>query len=362
MDLKEKYTDPKYHAAFTGKNKFINAIKNENKDNYKKIYIYSKIDKTLKGIDSYSLHKPTRKTKVFRRIYAEGIGDIFQIDLVDIKKHIGENDGFRYIITIIDVFSKKAWAFKSIQKTGETLFNILKPFFAKNKCKQVSWDKGSEFYNEKVLKLLKQKKIGHFSVTTKRKAAIVERFNRTLKTRMFRSFTSRGNNRWIDILDDLVKGYNNTKHRSIGLAPNEVNSENEYQVKKKLYPAIIKKRNLVKPFFKVGDTVRIATKKQTFQKGYEQTFSYLVYKISKIKYTYPITYEITDFKDKVVKKTFYKNDLQIVDKTDNIWPINKVLGRKKVRGKIQRQVNFFGYPEDVTYWIPESQLFNNYAH
>ena len=360
MDLKRKYTNPKYHAAFTGKNTFTSAIKNDNPSVYKKKKLYSKIDKTLKSTDSYTLHKPTRNTKVYRRTYSKGIGDIFQIDLVDLKKHVSENDDFRYIITIIDVFSKKAWAFKSKTKTGESLHSILKPFFDENKPNFVCWDKGSEFYNKKVLDMLKKNGIQHYSVSTPQKAAIVERFNRSLKGRMFRAFTSKGSNRWVDILPDLIKGYNNTKHRSIGMTPNQVNSENENIVKKKLYPAIIKKKYLVKPVFKVGDSVRLKSQKSIFQKAYEQSWSYLVYEVSKVKLnTYPITYKLKDFNGTNLNRTFYKEDLQKVDKSDDIWPIKEVLQQKTTKGKTSYLVNFMGYPDDLTYWIPQSQLFNN---
>ena len=73
-----------------------------------------------------------------------------------------------------------------------------------------------------------------------RKCAIVERFNRTLKTRMYRTFTARGGHKWIDILEDLVNGYNNTRHSSTKFAPNDVNEENEHYVRENLYPQIKK--------------------------------------------------------------------------------------------------------------------------
>ena len=57
------------------------------------------------------------------------------------------------------------------------------------------------------------------------KAAVVERFNRTLKTKMFRYFTHVNTRRYLDVLDDLLHSYNNTHHRSIGMAPSEVNAE-----------------------------------------------------------------------------------------------------------------------------------------
>jgi len=68
------------------------------------------------------------------------------------------------------------------------------------------------------------------------KAAVVERFDRTLKEKMFRYFTYANTRRHLDVLDDLVHSYNNTHHRSIGMAPFEVNKDNEDIVRARLYP------------------------------------------------------------------------------------------------------------------------------
>ena len=81
--------------------------------------------------------------------------------------------------------------------------------------------------------LLKKHNIRYFSVFSDRKCAIVERFNRTLKTKMYRSFTARGSHKWIDVLQELDSGYNKNKHSSTKFAPNEVNDKNEHTVRKK---------------------------------------------------------------------------------------------------------------------------------
>ena len=120
-----------------------------------------------------------------------------------------------------------------------------------------------------------------------------------------------------------------------------------------------KKKVHTKAFFKVGDTVRLKTKKTTFQKGYEQTFSYEVFEIHEIKDTYPVTYAIKDYKGEMIQGSFYRRELQLVDKSDNIWPINKVLNSRKRRGHTEYLVNFVGYPETLTEWIPQNQLFDN---
>ena len=354
MDYKRLYSDPKFSAAFSGKNRFISAIRAQNRNVKRK-----DVEKSLRSIDSYSLHKPLKRPKLFRRIFSKGINYIFQIDLIDMTKFEKENEGYRWFITIIDTFSKKAWAFKMQRKSGNAIVTVMQPFLEENKPSKIEFDQGKEFYNRPFLNLLKRLKIKYFSVYSDKKCAIVERFNRTLKTRMYRSFTSRGSKRWIDILQDLVDGYNDSIHRSIGFKPNDVNKRNEHLVRRILYPKIVKKKRYTKPVFNVGDTVRIAKKRKTFQKGYEQTYSYEVYEIVKVKNTYPVTYGIKDYKGEHIKGSFYKSELELVDKSDDIWPVNEVLNTRKRRGQTEYLVNFVGYPENLTQWIPQNQLFNN---
>ena len=354
MDIKKLYSDPKFPGSFSGKERFIKAVKSRNSSVKRK-----DIEAALRSIDTYSLHKPLKRPKLFRRIYSKGIKYQYQIDLVDMSKFEKENDGYRWFITIIDIFSKKAWAFKLKRKTANDIVKVMKPFLEKNRPTKIEFDQGKEFYNKPFLDLLKKLKIIHFSVYSDYKCAIVERFNRTLKTIMSRSFTSRGNHRWVDILKDLVDGYNNTKHSSTGFKPNEVNEENEIEVKENLYPKINKEKQHTKVVFKLGDTVRLAKKKKTFQKGYEQTYSYEVFEIDEIKNTYPVTYGIKDYKGERIEGSFYKSELELVDKSDDIWPINTIVRSRKFRGKTEYLVNFLGYPESLTQWIPQNQLFNN---
>ena len=81
------------------------------------------------------------------------------------------------------------------------------------------FDEGKEFYNVGVRELLKSRNVHYISTQSDKKAAIVERFNRTLKTKMEKYFYSKGTRNWID----LTKNYNNTKHSSIHMKPKDVN-------------------------------------------------------------------------------------------------------------------------------------------
>ena len=104
------------------------------------------------------------------------------------------------------------------------------------------------------------------------KAAVVERMNRTLKSKLYRYFTSVNSLHYIDILQDIVDSYNNTYHRSIGRTPATISLLNVGQVRRKLYGKI--ERSKPKHFkFKVGNHVRLSLYKQLFKKGYKMNWT-----------------------------------------------------------------------------------------
>ena len=121
--------------------------------------------------------------------------------------------------------------------------------------------------------LLKKHGVKHYSTLSEKKASIVERFNRTLKTRMYRAFSEQGHYRWLDILSGLVKAYNDTVHRTIGMRPRQVNDSNEHIVLEQIRKNTTRKRNVVNkhPKFKVGDHVTISKYKMVLQKATRPT-------------------------------------------------------------------------------------------
>ena len=218
--------------------------------------------------------------------------------------------------------------------------------------KLAQFDDGKEFYNVGVKSLLESHNIKYFSTLSDKKAAIVERFNRTLKTAMWKYFYSKGTRKWIDILDELVYNYNNTKHSTILMKPSKVSKSNEDEVWTTLYGHNYGDLPLLK--LKVGETVRISKYKSTFTKGYEANFTEELFKISKVIRGDPTVYEITDLEGEPIIGKFYEEELSAVDKKDDTYKVEKILRRKKVRGKKMVLVKWLGYDS----WIPERDIQN----
>ena len=174
----------------------------------------------------------------------------------------------------------------------------------------VQFDDGKEFYNVGVKRLLEGKGVRYFSTKSDKKAAVVERFNRTLKTMMWKYFYKNKTYNWLDVLDKLTDNYNNTKHRSIGMKPIEVNEENEFEVWKKLFGG---KRDLRTPEYKVGDSVRIHKYKSIFSKGYEPNFTSEVFKVKSVLRGDPNTYVLEDLEEEPIIGKFYEQELSKIN-------------------------------------------------
>ena len=213
-------------------------------------------------------------------------------------KYNNKNKGYYWILTAVEILNRYAFTkpvyrkdSKNMTKAVELLLDKFKKSFGKYPD-VAQFDDGKKFYNVGVRDLLKSYNVNYFSTKSEKTAAIVERFNRTLKTIMRKYFYSKGTYNWVDVLDELTENYNSTKHGSILMKPADVNKFNENLVWVTLYGSAVGKPPL--PKFRVGDTVRVSKYKSIFGKGYEANFTEEIFKISKVLRGDPNMYEIED--------------------------------------------------------------------
>ena len=301
------------------------------------------------------LHRPVRKRFPKRYVFVRNVDDIYGADLVDMRALAKQNQNFRYILMVIDVFSKFGWAIPLKTKTGVVVSEALGRIFKKNRCKKLWVDLGGEFYNKNVDKLLKKYKIEIYSTGNDEKCSVIERWNRTIKSQLFKYFTANGTHKYIDVLPFLIKKYNNTRHRSIGMTPLEARKpENHDHVFRHLYEDKMKEMGDQKPKFKKGMNVRLAVKKDLFEKSYIINWTDKIYSVKRVLATRPITYIVEDDKGKEHKGTFYEQELQQV-KTD-VFRIQKILRYKKIKGERYAFVRWMDYDSSYNSWIPVKDL------
>lgn len=271
----------------------------------------AKIKEILQKQNIYSLHHPSYHTFERRRVYIHSIDEQWQADLVDMQQYKKENNNFNYILTVIDCFSKYAWCIPLKNKMGKEIINAFTDLFKNRKPKKLQTDKGKEFVMKNVQVFLKSHEIHWFSSESELKAQIVERFNRTIKEKLWKHFTYNNTKRWIDVLPSLVDNYNKSYHRSIKMKPIEASrKENENRVYKNLFPDI--HSQTTKHKFNVGDLVRINKKKSVFDKGYLPNYTTEIFQIATVKQTTPITYELSDKSGELIIGAFYEKELSKV--------------------------------------------------
>ena len=184
------------------------------------------------GTGRYTLHKPARIHFNRRRVVVGGRLRQWQADLVDLWNLKNDNDGTTFLLTVIDVYSKMVWSITLKKKSATSLVTALKSKFTKGWPRTLQIDKGLEFLNRFVQALITTTAYITSPLTTRRRrrASPKERFNRTLKTRMWRCLTKHQTWRYVVVLQDFVRSYNDTPHRSIGMAPSQVNAKNQEEV------------------------------------------------------------------------------------------------------------------------------------
>ena len=242
--------------------------------------------------DTYTLHKPVRYRFKRRHVVVGGQNQQWQADLVDVSNLKKHNDGTKFLLTVIDVFSKQAWCIPLKNKAAVSVMNTFKQLLVKVIPVILQTDKGTEFFNRSLHNLLKEHGIQHFSTHNEEtKASVVERFNRTLKTRMWRYFTKHQTLTYIDKLPAFLHLYNNTYHRSIAMTPYQVNSANQEVVWQRLYGG---EASEVKPKLQVGDSVRISKIKRRFKKGYLPNWTEEIFSILKVHRSNPPVYRLSE--------------------------------------------------------------------
>ena len=125
------------------------------------------------------MHKPVIKKFKKRKVYVNGIDEIWAADLVDMQAFSEFNDGIKYLLAIIDVFSKFGWMVPLKDKTGKSVATALKGVFTDRQPEKMWVDKGKEFYNRDVQKLVEL-----YSTENEEKSSVIERWNRTMKEKM----------------------------------------------------------------------------------------------------------------------------------------------------------------------------------
>ena len=373
--LSKLYFNPSNEAGYGGVGKL------QKKSNLK----LKNVSNWLEGQESYTLHKPIKYKFERRRTIVARPFDQAQMDLLDMSAYKNKNKGTKFLLVIVDIFSKYCWVRPLKNKTGEVVLKglefVLKDKYGK-RIKSIQSDKGTEFLNRKVQSFLQKKNIGFFTSENEDiKCSIVERLNRTLQTKLYRYLTSENTESYLDVLQKIVEGYNNSNHSTTGFSPKEVAEHvvsktplpggktlediwhRVYKRKKSYWKPNIsaslylknKKKGSIHHSLKKGDYVRINKTRKVFKKGYLPGWSRELFIVQEIVLSTPITFKIKDLKEEKIKGNFYKEELQKV-KPPSFYNIEKVLKTQKTKEGKRYLVKWTGYGPEHNSWITEKNL------
>ena len=277
---------------------------------------------------SQELNKPTINKFPRQKIIVNHINEIHSTDLVDMSQYSKINEGYKYIFTNIDVFSKIAYAFPLKSKKIQDIKPCFEKIFEKNKPKYIWSDKGPAFLSKEMQQFFKDNNVKIYHTNSHLKAVVIERFNRSLRELMMKEFVKNNNTIWYNILPKLIKIYNNRYHSTIKMKPIEVNKNNEKYIKENIYTYDKTSKN---PKFKINDLVRISLKtRKIFDKPSSNIkWSEELFKIHSINKSNVITYKIKDLNDEIIEDIFYEKELQKSKNTSQVYIIEKIIKKKQ---------------------------------
>lgn len=356
LDIHKIYYDVSHPAGYSSLGKLSAAMKNTlSKEETKK---------WLESQDTYTLHKPIHRKFPRNKYILSNMYELWQADLSDMRSYSEHNDGNKYILCVIDVFSKYAFARAIKNKNSITIKKSFQEIFQEAKVtpRHLQSDKGTEFMSKDVQYFFKSNNVNYYTTNNPDiKASIVERFQRTLKMKMWRYFTHNNTYRYIDILQDLIHSYNHSVHRSIKMRPCDVNFNNIMTVWRNLYEEKGNKEKTgknSKPKFSVGDYVRITKYKHIFQKGYETNWSDEIFVITTIIERLPWrVYTLQDLQNESIIGTFYEKELQkVIYDTTTKHKIDKIIRTRYSGHRKELLVKWKGYPDKFNSWILATNL------
>jgi len=325
---------------------------------------------------SYTVHRRMSK-RAFprRRIRLTARAIRADADLVELGDLAPWNSGYRFILVVIDAFTKYVWATPTKSKHMKNIAKALSDIFdSSGQPPQVLYtDAGTEFTGAAVQTVLKDNHVTHRICGGEAyHCPFVERVNRTLKEKMFQAMTAMHTRRWIDLLPRVVSTYNKTIHSTIGMRPGEATDDKTLTIWENTYKKERqgKQHRSPKYAYKVGDYVRILKEQTAFSRGFLPRFTWEIFQIAKqlndrraLAADGAPAYLLKDMSGTLIENAvFYERELSRVDPSlvkgrRAIFPVHKILGRRKTKAGIPEiKVWWQGWPEKAAEWIPASQL------
>ena len=371
--LKNIYFDPSHVVSFSNPYTLYKFVKKDGKYNLK----FVTIKKWLNNQESYSVNKNVQRNFQRGRVLVSGIDDQWDIDLISMLPYAQANNGYGYLLCVIDIFSRFAWVQPLKTKEAPEVIKAFKTVLnSGRKPTRLRSDAGSEFKNKQFAKFIKDEGIHHFFTHNEKQANYVERFIQTYKRKVFRYLKEFKTDKYIDKVQNFVSAYNRTFRSGIQAIPENVNKTNETKLWWQMYwpdeapprPGVKTKRKPEPKFlFKIGDQVKMTLIRTAFQREYSARWTTEIFIITdRFIRQNQCLYKLKDWQGEEVEGTFYEPELQLSSKPP-VFEIEKRVS-KKVKGKnpsyqyrgrgANREVlvSWKGWPSKFNSYVPVNRV------
>lgn len=349
----KNYVNPKSVISFSGISNLTRSTKIPKK----------KLQRELAKQNTYVVHREAKRPSIYNPFILYERRILMQSDLVDMSSLSPWNGGIKWILIVVDAFSRKCWVRILPNKTSVLVLQKFREIFEETgPFKRLMTDAGSEFIAEKFKNFMKKNKISFTRGNPH--APHVERLNRTLQSRIYKYMTENETKNWIQAIEAIVQSYNSRRHSTIKMEPNRADlPKHRNKVIENLtlyYDRSLQKRK--KPKFKIGDTVSIQKLRGVFAKGYEKVFTEELFKIKKVHTKLPIPqYTLTDYTgEEELSGRFYENEMQLA--TYDVFKVEKELNERfnSETGEEEVLVKWLGWPEKYNEWISKTKITRDY--
>ena len=308
--MESVYENPQHPSSYGGINQLHKAFKTKTK---------SDVYKFLAKNDTYRKFKNSKRKYKRARIVVNSIGHIYQSDLFDVQKLSSSNNGYRYLLVVVDCFSRMIYVKPLKRKTAElTAIALNEVFDHLNKTgilsprSMMGSDLGTELWNTEADKVYDKYNISHFALRAPKKASLAEISGRYLLDRIYKHLHATDKKRWIDDLQKFVDAKNNRHNRTLGgLAPSQVTFENQSKLIDIIYPNKYERVRSKKPPLTIGQKVQLAMDALPFAKSFHGYFSDKIYEIKqRHDHNGIYRYTLTDTEDgEEVSGTYHREEL-----------------------------------------------------
>lgn len=361
------YHDPSNPASFQTPRDVFDIVNQDNRHNLK----FKQVQRWVSNQESYSKHKRVYKNFARNRVLVKGIDDQWDADLAQMNKFSAQNNDMKYLLCVIDIFSRFAWVVPIPDKFQTTITPAFEQILRDSgrKPDRLRTDAATDFTASAFQRMCKRNKIRHFTTSGEKQANYVERFIQTLKSRIYRYLIQKNSVRYIDDLEALVSSYNGSFHSGIQMEPAYVNAENEKILWWQMYlpdefftgenPPKFKK----KPFLlDVGNHVRITQTLGRLSRKYDQKWTSEVFEVSERFHRYEIPiYKLKDIAGEPVKGTFYENELQKIDfdlSENALGTVEKIIKHRGRGRNRQALIKWLDWPKKFNSWVLVSDIVN----